>query len=235
MQTNLIKLENVSKIYKTKEVETIALDQVNLTINEGEFVVIIGDSGSGKTTILNLIGALDKPTAGNIYVNNENITKLNNKKLNDYRANLLGIVFQNYNLIKNLSVLENLLIMKDIKKDLLDPKEILKEVGLENKENAFPLELSGGQSQRVAIARALVKKPKLLLCDEPTGALDYENSKNIMILLKDLNKKNKITTIIVTHNQAFTKIADKVIKLKSGHIEYVNINESPLDAKDLTW
>ncbi len=235
MQTNLIKLENVSKIYKTKEVETIALDQVNLTINEGEFVVIIGDSGSGKTTILNLIGALDKPTAGNIYVNNENITKLNNKKLNDYRANMLGIVFQNYNLIKNLSVLENLLIMKDIKKDLLDPKEILKEVGLENKENAFPLELSGGQSQRVAIARALVKKPKLLLCDEPTGALDYENSKNIMILLKDLNKKNKITTIIVTHNQAFTKIADKVIKLKSGHIEYVNINESPLDAKDLTW
>lgn len=235
MQTNLIKLENVSKIYKTKEVETIALDQVNLTINEGEFVVIIGDSGSGKTTILNLIGALDKPTAGNIYVNNENITKLNNKKLNDYRANMLGIVFQNYNLIKNLSVLENLLIMKDIKKDLLDPKEILKEVGLENKENAFPLELSGGQSQRVAIARALVKKPKLLLCDEPTGALDYENSKNIMILLKDLNKKNKITTIIVTHNQAFTKIADKVIKLKSGHIEYVNINESPIDAKDLTW
>ena len=235
MLTSLIKLENVSKIYKTKEVETIALDQVNLTINEGEFVVIIGDSGSGKTTILNLIGALDKPTAGNIYVNNENITKLNNKKLNDYRANMLGIVFQNYNLIKNLSVLENLLIMKDIKKDLLDPKEILKEVGLENKENAFPLELSGGQSQRVAIARALVKKPKLLLCDEPTGALDYENSKNIMILLKDLNKKNKITTIIVTHNQAFTKIADKVIKLKSGHIEYVNINESPLDAKDLTW
>lgn len=235
MLTSLIKLENVSKIYKTKEVETIALDQVNLTINEGEFVVIIGDSGSGKTTILNLIGALDKPTAGNIYVNNENITKLNNKKLNDYRANMLGIVFQNYNLIKNLSVLENLLIMKDIKKDLLDPKEILKEVGLENKENAFPLELSGGQSQRVAIARALVKKPKLLLCDEPTGALDYENSKNIMILLRDLNKKNKITTIIVTHNQAFTKIADKVIKLKSGHIEYVNINESPLDAKDLTW
>lgn len=235
MQTSLIKLENVSKIYKTKEVETIALAQVNLTINEGEFVVIIGDSGSGKTTILNLIGALDKPTAGNIYVNNENITKLNNKKLNDYRANMLGIVFQNYNLIKNLSVLENLLIMKDIKKDLLDPKEILKEVGLENKENAFPLELSGGQSQRVAIARALVKKPKLLLCDEPTGALDYENSKNIMILLKVLNKKNKITTIIVTHNQAFTKIADKVIKLKSGHIEYVNINESPLDAKDLTW
>lgn len=235
MQTSLIKLENVSKIYKTKEVETIALDNVNLTINEGEFVVIIGDSGSGKTTILNLIGALDKPTAGNIYVNNEDITKLNNKKLNDYRANMLGIVFQNYNLIKNLSVLENLLIMKDIKKDLLDPKEILKEVGLENKENSFPLELSGGQSQRVAIARALVKKPKLLLCDEPTGALDYENSKNIMILLKDLNKKNKITTIIVTHNQAFTKIADKVIKLKSGHIEYVNINESPLDAKDLTW
>lgn len=235
MQTSLIKLENVSKIYKTKEVETIALDHVNLTINEGEFVVIIGDSGSGKTTILNLIGALDKPAAGNIYVNNEDITKLNNKKLNDYRANMLGIVFQNYNLIKNLSVLENLLIMKDIKKDLLDPKEILKEVGLENKENSFPLELSGGQSQRVAIARALVKKPKLLLCDEPTGALDYENSKNIMILLKDLNKKNKITTIIVTHNQAFTKIADKVIKLKSGHIEYVNINESPLDAKDLTW
>lgn len=235
MQTSLIKLENVSKIYKTKEVEMIALDHVNLTINEGEFVVIIGDSGSGKTTILNLIGALDKPTAGNIYVNNEDITKLNNKKLNDYRANMLGIVFQNYNLIKNLSVLENLLIMKDIKKDLLDPKEILKEVGLENKENSFPLELSGGQSQRVAIARALVKKPKLLLCDEPTGALDYENSKNIMILLKDLNKKNKITTIIVTHNQAFTKIADKVIKLKSGHIEYVNINESTLDAKDLTW
>lgn len=230
-----INLINVSKLYKTKQVTTKALDNVSLAIDEGEFVVIIGDSGSGKTTILNLIGALDKPTSGQIIVDNLDITKLNNNKLNEYRANTLGIVFQNYNLINNLSVLENIMIMKDIKKDISDPKSMLTEVGLSDKENAFPLELSGGQSQRVAIARALVKKPKLLLCDEPTGALDYENSRHIISLLKELNEKHNMTTILVTHNQAFTKIADKVIELKSGQIVKLYTNNNPIKPKDLEW
>lgn len=230
-----INLINVSKLYKTKQVTTKALDNVSLAIDEGEFIVIIGDSGSGKTTILNLIGALDKPTSGQIIVDNLDITKLNNNKLNEYRANTLGIVFQNYNLINNLSVLENIMIMKDIKKDISDPKSMLTEVGLSDKENAFPLELSGGQSQRVAIARALVKKPKLLLCDEPTGALDYENSRHIISLLKELNEKHNMTTILVTHNQAFTKIADKVIELKSGQIVKLYTNNNPIKPKDLEW
>ena len=160
---------------------------------------------------------------------------MNNKELNNYRANVLGIVFQNYNLINNLSVLENIMIMKDIKKDIADPNMILNEVGLSDKTSSFPLELSGGQSQRVAIARALVKQPKLLLCDEPTGALDYENSKHIIALLRDLNQKHNMTTILVTHNQAFTKVADLVIKLKDGEINEMYKNEHPISAHLLEW
>lgn len=232
---SFITLENVSKIYKTQKVTTNALKNINLKIEEGEFVTIIGDSGSGKTTILNLIGALDRPTNGNILVDNKNIGKMNNKELNNYRANVLGIVFQNYNLINNLSVLENIMIMKDIKKDIADPNTILNEVGLSDKILSFPLELSGGQSQRVAIARALVKQPKLLLCDEPTGALDYENSKHIIALLRDLNQKHNMTTILVTHNQAFTKVADLVIKLKDGEINEIYRNEHPISAHLLEW
>lgn len=232
---SFITLENVSKIYKTQKVTTNALKNINLKIEEGEFVTIIGDSGSGKTTILNLIGALDRPTNGNILVDNKNIGKMNNKELNNYRANVLGIVFQNYNLINNLSVLENIMIMKDIKKDIADPNMILNEVGLSDKTSSFPLELSGGQSQRVAIARALVKQPKLLLCDEPTGALDYENSKHIIALLRDLNQKYNMTTILVTHNQAFTKVADLVIKLKDGEINEMYKNEHPISAHLLEW
>ena len=232
---SFITLENVSKIYKTQKVTTNALKNINLKIEEGEFVTIIGDSGSGKTTILNLIGALDRPTNGNILVDNKNIGKMNNKELNNYRANVLGIVFQNYNLINNLSVLENIMIMKDIKKDIADPNMILNEVGLSDKTSSFPLELSGGQSQRVAIARALVKQPKLLLCDEPTGALDYENSKHIIALLRDLNQKHNMTTVLVTHNQAFTKVADLVIKLKDGEINEMYKNEHPISAHLLEW
>ena len=232
---SFITLENVSKIYKTQKVTTNALKNINLKIEEEEFVTIIGDSGSGKTTILNLIGALDRPTNGNILVDNKNIGKMNNKELNNYRANVLGIVFQNYNLINNLSVLENIMIMKDIKKDIADPNMILNEVGLSDKTSSFPLELSGGQSQRVAIARALVKQPKLLLCDEPTGALDYENSKHIIALLRDLNQKHNMTTILVTHNQAFTKVADLVIKLKDGEINEMYKNEHPISAHLLEW
>ena len=232
---SFITLENVSKIYKTQKVTTNALKNINLKIEEPEFVTIIGDSGSGKTTILNLIGALDRPTNGNILVDNKNIGKMNNKELNNYRANVLGIVFQNYNLINNLSVLENIMIMKDIKKDIADPNMILNEVGLSDKTSSFPLELSGGQSQRVAIARALVKQPKLLLCDEPTGALDYENSKHIIALLRDLNQKHNMTTILVTHNQAFTKVADLVIKLKDGEINEMYKNEQPISAHLLEW
>ena len=216
---SFITLENVSKIYKTQKVTTNALKNINLKIEEGEFVTIIGDSGSGKTTILNLIGALDRPTNGNILVDNKNIGKMNNKELNNYRANVLGIVFQNYNLINNLSVLENIMIMKDIKKDIADPNMILNEVGLSDKTSSFPLELSGGQSQRVAIARALVKQPKLLLCDEPTGALDYENSKHIIALLRDLNQKHNMTTILV----------------KDGEINEMYKNEHPISAHLLEW
>lgn len=231
----IIEFKNVTRYYKTMNVITKALDDVSFTINEGEFVIILGDSGSGKSTALNLIGGIDRLTSGEIYFKDKNISTLKRQELNEYRALNVGIVFQNYNLINNLSVLENVKIVNDIKDNNLDAKEMLTRVGLANKLDRFPIELSGGEQQRVAIARALVKKPDILLCDEPTGALDYENSKNILKLLKDLNINYDITTIIVTHNQAFKKVADKIITLKSGKVINIVNNDNPLPVEKLEW
>lgn len=231
----IITFDKVSKHYKTGNVITKALNEVSFSIEKGEFVVIIGDSGSGKTTILNIIGGIDRLTSGKLSFFDKDISSLNRKDLTNYRAYNVGIVFQNYNLINNLSVLENVLIMDDVKENNLDAKEMLNRVGLTNKLERFPIELSGGEQQRVAIARALVKKPDILLCDEPTGALDYENSKKIMQLLLELNKTYNITTIVVTHNNAFTKIADKVIALKSGTIKSITTNSNPLPIEKLEW
>ncbi|MDY4788908.1 MAG: ABC transporter ATP-binding protein [Bacilli bacterium] len=231
----IIEFKNVTRYYKTMSVITKALDDVSFTINEGEFVIILGDSGSGKSTALNLIGGIDRLTGGEIYFKDKNISTLKRQELNEYRALNVGIVFQNYNLINNLSVLENVKIVNDIKDNNLDAKEMLTRVGLANKLDRFPIELSGGEQQRVAIARALVKKPDILLCDEPTGALDYENSKNILKLLKDLNINYNITTIIVTHNQAFKKVADKIITLKSGKVINIINNDNPLPVEKLEW
>lgn len=231
----IIEFKNVTRYYKTMNVITKALDDVSFTINEGEFVIILGDSGSGKSTALNLIGGIDRLTSGEIYFKDKNISTLKRQELNEYRALNVGIVFQNYNLINNLSVLENVKIVNDIKDNNLDAKEMLTRVGLANKLDRFPIELSGGEQQRVAIARALVKKPDILLCDEPTGALDYENSKNILKLLKDLNINYNITTIIVTHNQAFKKVADKIITLKSGKVINIINNDNPLPVEKLEW
>lgn len=231
----IITFDKVSKHYKTGNVITKALNEVSFSIEKGEFVVIIGDSGSGKTTILNIIGGIDRLTSGKLSFFDKDISSLNRKDLTNYRAYNVGIVFQNYNLINNLSVLENVLIMDDVKENNLDAKEMLNRVGLTNKLERFPIELSGGEQQRVAIARALVKKPDILLCDEPTGALDYENSKKIMQLLLELNKTYNITTIVVTHNNAFTKIADKVIALKSGTIKSITTNSNPLPIDKLEW
>lgn len=231
----IIEFKNVTRYYKTMNVITKALDDVSFTINEGEFVIILGDSGSGKSTALNLIGGIDRLTSGEIYFKDKNISTLKRQELNEYRALNVGIVFQNYNLINNLSVLENVKIVNDIKDNNLDAKEMLTRVGLANKLDRFPIELSGGEQQRVAIARALVKKPDILLCDEPTGALDYENSKNILKLLKDLNVNYNITTIIVTHNQAFKKVADKIITLKSGKVINIVNNDNPLPVEKLEW
>ncbi len=231
----IITFDKVSKHYKTGNVITKALNEVSFSIEKGEFVVIIGDSGSGKTTILNIIGGIDRLTSGKLSFFDKDISSLNRKDLTNYRAYNVGIVFQNYNLINNLSVLENVLIMDDVKENNLDAKEMINRVGLTNKLERFPIELSGGEQQRVAIARALVKKPDILLCDEPTGALDYENSKKIMQLLLELNKTYNITTIVVTHNNAFTKIADKVIALKSGTIKSITTNSNPLPIEKLEW
>ena len=230
----MISLEKVSKIYKTGEVEYRALDKINLEINQGEFVVILGPSGAGKSTLLNLLGGMDQPTSGKIIVNQVDISKFTDRQLTKFRAEQIGFVFQSYNILPSLTVEENVSIMRDIIKLKQNPIEVLKSVGLGRHLKKFPSELSGGEQQRVSIARAVVKKPAILLCDEPTGALDSDTGVQILKLLKAQTDKDT-TVIIVTHNALIAEIADRVIHLKNGQIETNRKNSHKKQIDEVEW
>ena len=232
---SFISLKNICKIYKMGEVEIKALDNTTFDIEKGELVVILGPSGAGKTTCLNVLGGMDTPTSGSITVDGENINKLSSKQLIKYRRNDIGFVFQFYNLVQGLTALENVELAVQLCKDHLNPKTILKKVGLENRMNNFPSQLSGGEQQRVAIARAIAKNPKLLLCDEPTGALDYKTGKQILKLLEEFSNKEKMTVIIITHNSAIAPMADRIIKFKNGKVEEVIINKNKKSIDEIEW
>lgn len=230
-----IEFKNVSKKYYQGKITITALDKVNFSIDEGELVVILGPSGAGKTTLLNILGGIDTATSGTINVAGKNITKLNEHELTKYRRTDIGFVFQFYNLIQNLTALENVELAVQLCKDHLDPKEILTKVGLKNRLNNFPSELSGGEQQRVAIARSIAKNPKLLLADEPTGALDFKTGKQILKLLEDVCRKEKMTGIIITHNSILASMADKVIKINNGTVSNIIKNEHPKSIDELEW
>lgn len=230
-----IDFKNISKTYQMGEVEIKALNKASFEIDEGELVVILGPSGAGKTTCLNILGGMDSATSGTFTIDNLDITKLQGKDLIKYRRNDIGFVFQFYNLIQNLTALENVELAVQLCKDHLDPEKILKKVGLKDRMNNFPAQLSGGEQQRVAIARAIAKNPKLLLCDEPTGALDYKTGKQILKLLEDTCHKENMTVIIVTHNSAIADMADKVIKFKNGTVEEIYINPNPRPIESIEW
>ncbi len=230
-----IEFKNVSKIYETGEVKVNALLDANFEINQGELVVILGPSGAGKTTALNILGGMDNCTSGKVIVANKDITKFKKKKLIKYRRNDIGFVFQFYNLIQNLTALENVELASQISKSSLDVKETLISVGLADRINNFPSQLSGGEQQRVAIARAIAKNPKILLADEPTGALDYNTGKQILKLLQETARNRKMTVIIITHNSAIAPMADKVIKFKNGTVEDIIINDHPLPIERIEW
>lgn len=230
-----IEFKNVSKKYYQGKITITALDKVNFSIDEGELVVILGPSGAGKTTLLNILGGIDTATSGTINVAGKNITKLNEHELTKYRRTDIGFVFQFYNLIQNLTALENVELAVQLCKDHLDPKEILTKVGLKNRLNNFPSELSGGEQQRVAIARSIAKNPKLLLADEPTGALDFKTGKQILKLLEDVCRKEKMTVIIITHNSILASMADKVIKINNGTVSNIIKNEYPKSIDELEW
>lgn len=230
-----IEFNNISKTYKMGEVEIKALNKANFNIEKGELVCILGPSGAGKTTTLNILGGMDTATSGKLVIDGENITELKGRNLIKYRRNDIGFVFQFYNLIQNLTALENVEIAVQLCRDYLDPSKILDKVGLKNRKNNFPAQLSGGEQQRVAIARAIAKNPKLLLCDEPTGALDYKTGKQILKLLQDTCRNEKMTVIIVTHNAAIAEMADKVIKFKNGKVENTIINQNPKSIEEIEW
>ncbi len=230
-----IKFENIVKEYKMGEITIKALDNTNFEIEKGELVVIVGPSGAGKTTTLNILGGMDKATSGKVIVDGKEITKLNNKQLIEYRRNDIGFVFQFYNLVQNLTAKENVELATQICKDALDVNEILEKVGLAERKDNFPAQLSGGEQQRVAIARAIAKNPKLLLCDEPTGALDYKTGKSILKLLQEMSRKEKMTVAIITHNGAIAPMADKVIHFKNGTAEKIEINQNPISIDDIEW
>ena len=230
-----IEFDKVNKIYQMGEVEIKALDNTTFSIEKGELVVILGPSGAGKTTCLNILGGMDSATSGNVLIGNDNISQYDEKKLIQYRRNDIGFVFQFYNLVQNLTALENVELAVQLCKDHLDPSKMLDKVGLKDRKDNFPAQLSGGEQQRVAIARAIAKNPKLLLCDEPTGALDYKTGKSILKLLEETARRENMTVIIITHNSAIAPMADKVIKFKNGSVEDVIINDKPISIEDLEW
>ncbi len=230
-----VEFRDVSKIYQMGEVAVPAVESMSFTIEQGEFVVIVGPSGAGKTTLLNLLGGMDQATSGVIELDGARISEFGESQLTLYRRYDIGFVFQFYNLVQNLTALENVELASQICKDPLDAAEVLAEVGLAHRAANFPSQLSGGEQQRVAIARALAKNPKLLLCDEPTGALDYETGKAILGLLQRTCQERKRTVVVVTHNSAFTAIADRVIHVRSGAVASVELNEHPLSAEVVEW
>ena len=230
-----IEFKNVCKDYVMGEVKIHALSNANMEIEKGELVVIVGPSGAGKTTALNILGGMDNVTSGNVFVDGKDVAKLKNKELIKYRREDIGFVFQFYNLVQNLTALENVELATQICKKSLNPSEILDKVGLADRKKNFPSQVSGGEQQRVAIARAIAKNPKLLLCDEPTGALDYKTGKQILKLLQDTARKEKMTVIIITHNAAIAPMADKVIRFKNGTAESITINENQVPIEEIEW
>ncbi len=232
---SLVEFKNVYKQYKMGEVTINAVDGISFNIEEGEFAVVVGSSGAGKTTVLNILGGMDSATKGKVFVGNKDVTKLSDKKLIDYRRFDIGFVFQFYNLIPNLTAKENVELATQISKNPLDAEVALESVGLTQRKDNFPAQLSGGEQQRVSIARALAKRPKLLLCDEPTGALDYNTGKAILKLLQKTCREEGMTVVLITHNQAITPMADRVITMKSGKVIENRINENPMNVEDIEW
>lgn len=230
-----IEFRDVKKKYKMGEVEIDALGGVDFSVNKGEFVIIAGASGAGKSTILNILGGMDTVSSGKVIVDNNEISKYSQKDLITYRRYDIGFVFQFYNLVQNLTARENVELATQISKKPLDIDKVLESVGLKDRKNNFPSQLSGGEQQRVAIARAIAKNPKLLLCDEPTGALDYNTGKAILKLLQDTCRKEGVTVIIITHNLALTPMGDKVIEVKNGKIQKITLNENPVPVERIEW
>ena len=230
-----VEFRNVSKTYRSGEVKVDALRNVSFEINKGEFCVIVGESGAGKTTILNILGGMDTLSSGSAWLDGSEISAYNKKQLTAYRRYDVGFVFQFYNLVQNLTALENVELAAQISKAPLDPAAVLKNVGLAERTKNFPAQLSGGEQQRVAIARALAKNPKLLLCDEPTGALDYNTGKAVLRLLQDTCRSTGTTVIVITHNQAISAMADRIITVRSGSIENVSVNEQAVNVDEIEW
>ena len=230
-----IELRNVTRVYQTGEVAIRAADGISFQIEKGELVIIVGPSGAGKTTVLNLLGGMDEATSGEIVVDGTDVTRLNLRRLTAYRRYDIGFVFQFYNLVGNLTALENVELAAQICRDPMDAAEALTQVGLQDRMDNFPAQLSGGEQQRVAIARALAKRPKLMLCDEPTGALDYNTGKDVLRLLQDTCRKQGMTVVIITHNSALTPIADRVIRIRNGKVAEETINSAPQSIEEIEW
>lgn len=233
--SEFVSFDNVKKTYKMGEVEIHAADGISFEVKKGEFVVVSGPSGAGKTTVLNILGGMDRASSGAIYVDGNDITKYSNRQLTAYRRDDIGFVFQFYNLVPNLTAKENVELALQICKDPLDAASVLKEVGLADRLDNFPAQLSGGEQQRVSIARALAKNPKLLLCDEPTGALDYNTGKNILKLLQDTCRLKGMTVIVITHNSAIAPMADRVIRVRNGKVISEDLNPNPVPVETIEW
>lgn len=230
-----VRLEDITKVYKMGEVEIRAADNISFSVNKGELVVIVGPSGAGKTTVLNILGGMDTASSGKLVVDGSDVTSYSSRQLTEYRREDIGFVFQFYNLVPNLTALENVELALQICREPLDAKEVLEEVGLGDRLNNFPAQLSGGEQQRVSIARALAKNPKLLLCDEPTGALDYNTGKSILKLLQNMCRQRGMTVIIITHNQALAPMADRLIHIKNGQVSHMELNERPTSIDEIEW
>lgn len=235
MNDIVLKVENLSKNYQMGEISVKALEEVSFDVVKGEFIVILGPSGSGKSTLLNIIGGMDTPTSGNVFFNDEHITNMSDKDLTLYRRNKIGFVFQFYNLMATLTAKENVELAAELCENAIDIDEVMEAVGLGGRKDHFPSQMSGGEQQRVAIARAVAKNPQILLCDEPTGALDFETGIQILKVLKDVNEIYKNTVIVITHNASIAQMADKVIKMRSGKISDISINENPIPAERIEW
>ena len=235
MKETAVEFKDVVKTYGKGDGLQVAVDHVSFTIDKGEFVVILGQSGAGKSTVLNMLGGMDVPTEGKVIVEGQEISSFNDKKLSKYRADTIGFIFQFYNLIPGLTALENVALVKDIKKNALDPEKMLEKVGLSDQKRKFPTQMSGGQQQRVSIARALAKDPAIILGDEPTGALDSETGKVVIDLLQKLSTENGHTVILVTHNADIAKCANKIIHMRNGKIKSIKTNDKPLSVDDIEW